>query len=60
MDATQVPDALIARPQIEMISIAEHQSRTQRVQIPGRHRFDGGLGADRSKDRGIDLTVRGV
>ena len=43
-----------------MVGVGQHQRGTQFVQLGGGERLDGGLRADRRKDRRFQVAVRGV
>ena len=50
---------LVAGAQVEVIGVAEHQRGAQLSQLRRRERLDGGLRADRRKDRREQVAVRG-
>lgn len=57
---TEIGDQVGAGPQVEVVSVAQDERRSQRLQIGGRQRFDRRLRADRRKHRRGDVAVRGV
>ncbi len=54
----QAPDRLVARPQVEMVGIAEEELNAQFFQQMLRDSLDRALGADRHEDRRLDRSVR--
>ena len=54
---TKVADQLAARPQVEMIGVAQDDLRTDLVQVCGRQRLHCALGADRHEDRRLDRAM---
>ena len=60
MQSAEAADELGTRTQGQVVGVAEDDARPERLEIVGRQRLDGGLGADRHEDRGLDLAVRGL
>ena len=52
-------DEVVARPQVEVIRVAEDDRRADVLEIARRHRLDRALRADRHEDRRLDRSVRG-
>ena len=60
VQATQIADQFVARAQVEVVGVAEDEGCAQIGQVAGPQRLDGGLGADRGKNGGVDDAVGGV
>ena len=60
VQAAKVGDQLGARPQVEMVGVAQDQAGAQLVQVARGQRLDGRLRADRGKNGCLELAVRGL
>ena len=60
MQPSKLPDQIPARPDKEVVGIAENNLGTQLVKIFRRDRLDSSLGADRHENRCFDPAVQGV
>src|SRR5262249_2873422 len=58
MKAAASRDEIVARPQIEVIGVAEQDLRAEFFEIPVRDAFDGALRADRHERRRLHVAVR--
>lgn len=58
MQATELPDQFMARPQKEVVGVPQDDPRPQFLgQIPLQHAFHGRLRADRHENRGLHDPV---
>ena len=58
VQAAELGDQSMSRPQIEMVGVAEDDLRAQVADLLRRQRLDGALGAHRHEGRRRDLAVR--
>jgi len=60
MQPAHAPDGLVARPQVEMIGVAEDDFRAEAFEHILRHGFDRARSAHRHEDRRFDRSVRQI
>ena len=60
MQTAHITDEFIAGPQIEVVGIAQDERGLNVFEMLGREGFDRGLGTDRRKYRGRNITMRGM
>ena len=60
VQAAQVPDQLMARPQKQVIGITQDDGRTAFFEHLGGHALDSTLGAHRHENRGLHLPMGGA
>ena len=60
MEATQFADDCITWPYMEMVRVPQDDFCPEVAKLVGRDGFHRGLGADRHKDRRLDITPAGM
>jgi len=58
VQAAELGDQLVARPEVEVVGVAEHDPGAERVHLVRVEGLDRRLGADRHEGGRLDLAVR--
>ena len=60
MQPAELLDHVLARPEVQVVGVAEHHLRADLLELERRHRLHGRLGADRHEGGRREVAVRGV